>query len=427
MKQTLHAAPELSTTERLFDAAAALFCRQGYGATTTREIAAAVGIQQAALYYHIASKEDLLYRICISSLEPFLAEVPAKVEQSECPAGQICAFIHAHLTTLLRYQQRNVTQLTELRSLSTRHRAEVLAMRDKYEHFSRSILDNAQKAGAIRADVPVKYLNLALMSILNHATLWFRREKTLNQDRLRDDQLAEIFTQVYLEGAATHGVRARLALPQFAAEEKRPPARARRTPLAADNPALARALDAAVGLFSRKGYAATSTREVAKLLGIQKASLYYHVESKEDLLFLICQSSLNQIRNDVETAIRNTPDPLDRVQTLICSHIESLLRDEAQHATTFAEMHALSEERLEQVMKMRDAYENLVRSVMREAQDAGVVRKDIDVKILSLALLGILNRVTVWYRRGGPLSPHQIGRLMAVLFLDGAAAAVNAP
>jgi len=422
MKQTLRPAPERSTTGRLFDAAAALFCRQGYGATTTREIAAAVGIQQAALYYHIASKEDLLYRICISSLEPFLAEVPAKVEQARCPAEQIRALIHAHLTTLLRYQQRNVTQLTELRSLSTRHRAEVLKLRDEYEQFSRATLESAQKTGAIRADVPVKYLNLALMSILNHATLWFRRDKTLNQD-----QLAEIFTKVYLEGAATSGVRARLTLPDLTSGEKPPAARFRRAPLAADNPALARALDAAVGLFSRKGYAATSTREVAELLGIQKASLYYHVESKEDLLFLICHSSLNQIRNDVEAAIRTTSDPLQRTQTLICSHIESLLRDEAQHATTFAEMHALSAERLKQVLKMRDDYENLVRSVVREAQDAGVVRKDIDVKILSLALLGIMNRVTVWYGRSGPLSPHQVGRLMAALFLGGAGTAVNAP
>jgi hypothetical protein len=72
-------------------------------------------------------------------------------------------------------------------------------------------------------------------------------------------------------------------------------------------------------------------------------------------------------------------------------------------------------------MKLRDAYENLVRSVLREAQDAGVLRQDIDVKYLSLALLGIMNRVMVWYRRGGPLSPSQIGRLLGVLFLRGAA------
>ncbi|HSQ03366.1 MAG TPA: TetR family transcriptional regulator, partial [Burkholderiales bacterium] len=342
-------------------------------------------------------------------------EIPSVVAQAGRPVDQIKSLIHAHLTTLLRFQQRNVTQLTELRSLSARHRTEVLALRDKYEQFSRSILNDAQAAGAIRSDVPVKYLNLELMSILNHASLWFRKGKALTEE-----DLADIFTKVFLEGAATSGVRARLTLPDLSAEEKRPAARARKTAIATDKPALARALDAAVGLFSRKGYAASSTREVAKLLGIQKATLYYHVESKEDLLFLICQSALTQIRNDVETATRDIADPLERVQTLIYTHIESLLRDEAQHSTTFTEMHALSDQRFGQIMKLRDDYENMVRSVLQGAQDAGVVRTDIEAKYLGLTLLGIMNRVMIWYRRGGPLSPHQLGRLLGVLFLAGA-------
>jgi AcrR family transcriptional regulator len=419
MKPISSSPPESATTDRLFDTASELFWRQGYAATTTREIATAFGIQQASLYHHIANKEGLLYRICVSSLEPFVKEVPAAVAQAEYPLDRIKSLIHAHLTTLLRYQQRNVTQLTELRSLSARHRTEVLALRDKYEQFSRSILKAAQDANAIRSDVPAKYLNLELTSILNHASLWFRKGKVLTEDHL-----ADIFTKVFLDGAATPAMRARLTLPDLTAHPKKgagKPARARKTAIAPDNPALARALDAAVGLFSRKGYAATSTREVAKLLGIQKATLYYHVESKEDLLFLICQSSLTQIRNDVETAIRDSRDPLDRVRTLICTHIESLLRDEAEHSTTFTEMHALSEERFRQIMKLRDDYEILVRSILREAQDAGVLRRDIEVKYLSLTLLGIMNRVMIWYRRGGPLSPHQIGRLLGVLFLGGAA------
>jgi hypothetical protein len=84
-------------------------------------------------------------------------------------------------------------------------------------------------------------------------------------------------------------------------------------------------------------------------------------------------------------------------------------------------VHALSGERFGQIAKLRDAYEDMVRSALQEAQHAGVVRKDIEVKYLSLALLGLMNRVMVWYRRGGPLSPHQIGRLLGVLFLAGAA------
>lgn len=417
MKPAASTAPENPTIDRLFDTAAELFWRRGYAATTTREIAAAFGVQQASLYHHIANKEDLLYRICVSSLEPFVEQVPSEVQAGR-PSDRIRSLIHAHLITLLRFQQRNVTQLTELRSLSARHRSEILALRDKYEQFSRSILKDAQAADAIRSDVPAKYLNLELMSILNHASLWFRKGKALTED-----DLADIFTKMFLDGAAAPELRARLALPDLEAghsDGDKKPARARKTAIATDKPALTRALDAAVGLFSRKGYAATSTREVAKLLGIQKATLYYHVESKEDLLFLICQSALTQIRDEVETAFRKIPDPLQRLQTLIHTHIESLLRDEAKHSTTFTEMHALSEDRFGQIMKLRDDYESMVRSVLQEAQDAGVVRSDIEAKYLSLTLLGIMNRVMIWYRRGGPLSPNQIGRLMGMLFLAGA-------
>src|ERR1700693_4968087 len=77
MKHTSSSRPENPTTDRLYDSAADLFWRHGYAATTTREIPTAFGIQQASLYHHIANKEDLLYRICVSSLEPFVKDVPA--------------------------------------------------------------------------------------------------------------------------------------------------------------------------------------------------------------------------------------------------------------------------------------------------------------------------------------------------------------
>ena len=89
MSPNLAPDPERSTAERLFDIAAALFWREGYAATTTREIATALGIQQASLYHHVASKEDLLYRICLSSLEPFLTDVPALVRETERPHERI--------------------------------------------------------------------------------------------------------------------------------------------------------------------------------------------------------------------------------------------------------------------------------------------------------------------------------------------------
>jgi GTP cyclohydrolase I len=86
-------------------------------------------------------------------------------------------------------------------------------------------------------------------------------------------------------------------------------------------------------------------------------------------------------------------------------------------------MRALSEERLAQVISLRDAYEDLVRSVLEQAQAAGVLRQDIRVKYLCLHLLGMMNRVEVWYRPNGDLTPGQIGDLLAIIFLTGAVAA----
>src|SRR5712671_5001269 len=84
----------------------------------------------------------------------------------------------------------------------------------------------------------------------------------------------------------------------------------------ADAPTSERLFDTAAGLFFAKGYAATTTREIASAVGIQQASLYYHVDSKADLLFQICVSSLQQLLLDVQTAVNETSDPLERIRVL---------------------------------------------------------------------------------------------------------------
>ena len=410
------AQPEAPTVDRLLDTAAGLFWEKGFAATTTREIAAALRIQQASLYYHMASKEDLLYQIFVSSLTQFLTDVPAAVQKAARKRDRIHTLIRLHVLTLLKYQKRNMTMLTELRSLSPRHRDEVVALRERYSDFVRSILQDAQAAGEIRTDIPAGYLSLALFNMLNWAARWFRANRDPSPD-----QVAELFFKLYLRGAAARRAQISLRVPALNAPAKAAVARARKPTQPAGSSTVQRLLDAAVALFSRQGYAATSTREVAALLGMQKASLYYHIESKEDLLYFICKSSLERIRSDVHTAIQEVQDPLERTRVLICAHVESMLRDKDEHATTLTEMYALSRDRLAQIVALRKGYVDLVRSVLRDAQKAGALRDDIDVRYLSLSLLGLMNRVLVWYRRRGPLSPGQLGQLLAVIFLTGAA------
>jgi AcrR family transcriptional regulator len=405
------------TGERLFDVAAELFCEKGYAATTTREIAAAARIQQASLYYHVAGKEDLLHQICVSSLEQLFTDVQSAVNAASHPLERIEVLARTHLRTILRHQIRHVTMLKELRALSDPHRTAVMALRKKYANLVRSVIEDAQTAGAVRRDIPARYLYLALLNILNWAVLWYRRGQTLSED-----QLGRTFTSIYLTGAAAGSARVPVASSNVRSARRKVPRGINGSTEESRQSTFERLVDAAAALFSQKGYAAASTREIAGILGIRKASLYYHIENKEDLLYAICKSSLEQIRCDVAAALENVKDPLERTRTLVRAHIESLVRDQVAHSVAVGEMHALSGARLKEVIALRDAYEELVRSVLQDARKAGVLRDDIGVKYLCLILLGLLNRVEMWYRRDGALSPDQLARVFEAIFLTGAAA-----
>jgi AcrR family transcriptional regulator len=413
------APPAKPTGERLFDIAAALFCERGYAATTTREIAAAAGIQQASLYYHVTGKEDLLHQICVSSLEQLSADVQSAVSAVSDPLQRIEVLAGTHLRTILRHQIRHVTMLNELRALSGPHRAAVMALRKKYAGLVRSVIEDAQAAGAVRVDIPARYLYLALLNILNWAVRWFRRGQTLSEA-----QLAGMFTSIYLGGAATRTERVPIASSAVRGGSRKSPRKD--APEESRQSTFERLLDAAATLFAQKGYAAASTREIAGILGIRKASLYYHIENKEDLLYAICKSSLDQICRDVTAALEKVQDPLERTRTLVRAHIKSLVRDQIAHSVAVGEMHALSGVRLKEVIALRDSYEGLVRTVLRDARKAGVLRDDISVKYLCLILLGLLNRVELWYRRDGALSPDQLARVFEAIFLDGVAASPQA-
>jgi len=177
---------------------------------------------------------------------------------------------------------------------------------------------------------------------------------------------------------------------------------------------------AAAGLFWNKGYAATTTREPASLLGLQKASLYHHMESKEELLYSLCVESLGNIRSAVEEAVGEAGDPLERVRALIRAHVVSMLVDKEKHATMLTELRSLSEERRREVIRLRDEYERIVRSVLAEGQRAGVLRGDLPAKHLALCLLDLMNWAIFWFRSGEELSPERLAGVFTTLFLEGA-------
>lgn len=181
-----------------------------------------------------------------------------------------------------------------------------------------------------------------------------------------------------------------------------------------------RLLDAAAQLFWTKGYASTTTRELADVLGVRKASLYHHIDNKEDLLFEISVSSLERISGEVRGALAETDDPLERVRTLIYAHVKSMLENQNRHSVMLTELRALSPARRDRIVALRRDYERVVVDVLEAARGGGFLRSDIPLKYLKLSLLNLLNWSIFWFAAGDELSPDRLADYLSTIYLAGA-------
>jgi AcrR family transcriptional regulator len=176
----------------------------------------------------------------------------------------------------------------------------------------------------------------------------------------------------------------------------------------------------AASSFRERGYSATTTRELATAVGLQKASLYHYISDKADLLYDICEASLARIYSAGETALADHCDPIDGIERLIAAHVGTMLRDRDMHATMFIELRSLTGDRRDEIVRLRDRYEALVCEAIANGQAVGTLRQDFTPRALNLALLNLPNWTIFWYDPSGPLSPDRLARDFAEIFLSGA-------
>ena len=190
------------------------------------------------------------------------------------------------------------------------------------------------------------------------------------------------------------------------------------TPVAGST--LERVLTSAARLFREKGYAGTSTRELAASAGLQSASLYHHIGTKEDLLHRLSVRTLQEVATLFDGVVAEGNDPVATLERLVRSYVELLLTERDRHAATLHEVRALSPQRRAEIAALRERNVTVVREAVQRAQRSGGLRADIDPKYATLALFNLLNWTIFWYDPGGDWTPSELGDFLATMFLDGA-------
>ncbi len=174
----------------------------------------------------------------------------------------------------------------------------------------------------------------------------------------------------------------------------------------------------AAQLFNRLGYSAASMRQISRENRIRESSLYHYIRGKEDLLYNICERSMLLSIEAIESIVRSNLTCDLKVQKMIEVHIVTIAKNTNEHSTMLKELRSLRLGNQRKIIKLRDQYEALFRSVIADGVKEGFFRP-VNVKISTLALLGMMNWLIHWYSPEGELRAEHIARIFSDLFLKG--------
>ena len=173
---------------------------------------------------------------------------------------------------------------------------------------------------------------------------------------------------------------------------------------------------AAARLFAEKGYHGTSVGDLAEALGLQKGSLYTHIDSKAELLWEVAREGAEAFHAALDGISEDGP-VLDRIQAAMRAHLR-VVAEQLDIATVFVrEWRYLEGERLEQFVAERRRYEERVRALFREGREHGQLRTDLDDSIAALLSLSAANWAYTWLRPGS--DTDALADRFTALLLDG--------
>ncbi len=177
-------------------------------------------------------------------------------------------------------------------------------------------------------------------------------------------------------------------------------------------------LEAAAQIFSQKGYHATSMSDIASAVNLQKASLYHHVNSKQEILLSLLDEALDLVINKVSFVISQPIPPEDKLRLAMRTYLKILTEQRDLAAILLLEHRSLSPNLHRRHIPRRDRFEQLWRSLIQSGVDDGKFYVQ-DVSLATRALLGVMNWVVTWYREGGSLSITEISNQYTDMILKG--------
>jgi len=186
-----------ATRQRVLEVTSDLFRRNGYQATSMRDIATALGMKSGSLYYYYDSKEALLAAILNDNIDATLADLKQVIANLPADASarrKFEAAIAASVKTISQAGDMAVASAQTLSFLQEPEYSEQSEHRRAYNQFWRDIIIEGKEKGEIRKDLPDAVASMAIVGALTFVAEWYE------SDSSSTDKIGAIFSRLFFDG-----------------------------------------------------------------------------------------------------------------------------------------------------------------------------------------------------------------------------------
>jgi AcrR family transcriptional regulator len=184
-----------------------------------------------------------------------------------------------------------------------------------------------------------------------------------------------------------------------------------------ESPSIRRILLAAVDSFSKTGFHAASTRDIAKKAKLSPAAVYVHFQSKEELLYTVVTIISEWVYDQVIAASREHGRPAERLKRVVQVHVASHAAMRTAMFVANFEFHSLNSTQRKKILRYRDAIEQVFESCIKAGCDEGSFHVE-SIGLTRVAIVSLCVSVLNWFSPGGQLSAEQVGDYYAELALS---------
>jgi len=180
---------------------------------------------------------------------------------------------------------------------------------------------------------------------------------------------------------------------------------------------LAEILRHATEVFHDKGYEGASMRDLSRATGMSLAGLYYYFDSKEKLLYMVQKHTFETVLERLQDMLNGVTDPEERLRLLIRNHLEYFLANRKGIRVLSHEDQVLKNGYGEEIALIKRRYYQITRELVQAVAETRGTQ--VNARVASLSLFGMMNWVYTWYRPEADESPDDLARAMGDIFLRG--------